>query len=69
MGILIQLFMRATPGLIVLVCVTLFAPAQDAPNGGTALNITAIEHAWVDGQSRNDNGALNLIFDSALVVA
>lgn len=52
---------------MILVCVTLFAPAQEAPNGGTASNISALEHAWVDGQSRNDNGALNLIFDNALV--
>ena len=63
MGILIQLFMRATTGLVVLVCIPQFAAAH----GGTASNITALEHAWVDGQSRNDNGALNLIFDNALV--
>ena len=77
MRILIQFFMKATAGFIVLVCVTLLAPAQDAPtydaptpdapNGGTTSNIVALEHAWVDGQSRNDNGALNLIFDNALV--
>ncbi len=67
MRILMQMFMRATAGLIVLLCMSLLAPAQDAPNAGTALNIVALEHAWVDGQARNDNGALNLIFDNALV--
>jgi hypothetical protein len=67
MRILMQIFKSATAGLIILVCVTLFAPAQDAPDRGTASNIIALEHAWVDGQSRNDNGALNLIFDNALV--
>jgi ketosteroid isomerase-like protein len=67
MRILMQIFTRARAGLIILVSVTLFAPAQDAPNGGTASNIIALEHAWVDGQARNDNGALNLIFDNALV--
>jgi ketosteroid isomerase-like protein len=65
--LLMQIFITATAGLIVLVCVPLLALAQDAPSVGTASNITALEHAWVDGQSRNDNGALNLIFDNALV--
>jgi len=59
--------MRAAAGLIVLVCVTPFAPAQDGANQGPASNIIALEHAWVDGQSRNDNGDLNLIFDNSLV--
>jgi uncharacterized protein DUF4440 len=35
--------------------------------GGTAAAIRALEHEWVEGQSRNDNHALNLIFDNSLV--
>lgn len=66
MRTLIRIFVRATAGLTVF-CMPLLAPAQDASDGGTSLNIVALEHAWVDGQARNDNGALNLIFDNALV--
>ena len=29
--------------------------------------IRALEHDWVDGQSHNDNRALDLIFDNSLV--
>jgi hypothetical protein len=35
--------------------------------GGTAAGIRGLESAWTIGQSRNDSGALDLIFDNALV--
>ncbi|PYX47100.1 MAG: hypothetical protein DMG79_14750 [Acidobacteria bacterium] len=34
---------------------------------GTASAIRALEREWVEGQSRNNNRALDLIFDNALV--
>lgn len=40
---------------------------QKEPEESTARSILALEHEWVEGQSRNDNRALNLIFDNALV--
>jgi Domain of unknown function (DUF4440) len=62
---------RAIAWLAVLVCATLSvpasAPAQQAGDSGTASDIRGLEHAWFDGQSRNDNQALDLIFDNALV--
>jgi hypothetical protein len=43
-------------------------PAQMAGQAGSsAATIRALEHDWVDGQSRNNNAVLNLIFDNALV--
>ena len=41
--------------------------AQDASDPGTAASIRALEKQWTVGQSRNDNRALDLIFDNALV--
>jgi hypothetical protein len=41
--------------------------AQDAADPGTAASIRALEKQWTVGQSRNDNRALDLIFDNALV--
>lgn len=41
--------------------------AQQSDQSGTAAAIRALEHEWVEGQSRNDNRALDLIFDNALV--
>jgi len=40
---------------------------QQVEESGTAATIRALEHAWVEGQSRNDNGALDLIFDNSLI--
>ncbi len=52
----------------VLVCAaSLSLPAQQLAAGGTAAGIRALENAWTVGQSRNDSGALDLIFDNALV--
>jgi hypothetical protein len=40
---------------------------QQGTEGDNAMVIRALEHEWVEGQTRNDNRALNLIFDNALV--
>lgn len=54
--------------LLVFVCgVAALISAQDQPNEGSAAAIRALEQQWTVGQSRNDNGALDLIFDNALV--
>lgn len=51
-----------------LLAASLLVPAQEPPGDeDTALAIRALEHAWVEGQSRNDNRALSLVFDNALV--
>ncbi len=59
--------MRTLAYLAVLVCATLSVPAQDAADEGTASNLRALEHDWVEGQSSHDNASLDLIFDNALV--
>src|SRR5579863_8600375 len=60
--------MRVTGWWLTWLCVlSLCAFAQEGTEGGTAAAIRGLEHEWVDGQSRNDNRALNLIFDNALV--
>lgn len=41
--------------------------AQQGANGGTEATIRSLERAWAEGQSRNDNGVLDLIFDNSLV--
>jgi len=60
-----------TTGLVLtLVCALSWsAPAQEeaAAESGTAVTIRALERAWVYAQSRNDNRALNQIFDNSLV--
>jgi hypothetical protein len=43
------------------------AASQETPQEGTAATIRALEREWTIGQSRNDNRALDLIFDNALV--
>lgn len=59
--------MRIMSILFILACAaSLSALAQEA-DGNTATTIRALEREWVDGQSRNNNRALNLIFDNALV--
>jgi hypothetical protein len=47
-------------------CAALSVPAQEA-DGNIATTIRALERGWVDGQSWNNNRALDLIFDNALV--
>ena len=52
----------------VLVCAaSLSAWGQQLAAGGTSAGIRALENAWTVGQSRNDSGALDLIFANALV--
>jgi|SRR5690349_8019494 hypothetical protein len=41
--------------------------AQESSDPGTAAAIRALEKQWTVGQARNDNRALDMIFDNALV--
>ena len=51
-----------------MIVATVSVAAQMATDGGnSAPVIRALEHAWFDGEARNDNRALDLIFDNALV--
>src|SRR5712671_3000406 len=50
-----------------LVCATSLSPGQEAVEGDATATIRTLEHEWVEGQSSNDNRALDLIFDNALV--
>lgn len=60
--------MRATGLLMVLACATsLPVFAQESAGSDPATVIRALEHEWVVAQSHNDNAALDLIFDNALV--
>ena len=60
--------MRVMGWLVLLFGVTtLSLVGQEAAEGDAAVTIRALEHEWIEGQSRNDNAALNLIFDNALV--
>ena len=61
--------MRMTGLLFILVCATsLSGSGQEAPDeNDIATVILALEHAWVEGESRSDNRALDLVFDNALV--
>jgi hypothetical protein len=60
--------MGATGCLLIMLCgFSPFVFTQVDNEGGTAAAIRALEHAWVDGQSRNDNHALDMIFDNAMV--
>jgi ketosteroid isomerase-like protein len=60
--------MRTANILLVLVCAaSLAVPAQEAAGSKSAATIRALEHAWLVAQARNDNRALALIFDNALV--
>jgi hypothetical protein len=60
--------MRTIGLLLVLVCATsLPGWTQEAADRDAATAIRSLEHEWFDAQSRNDNRALDLIFDNALV--
>jgi hypothetical protein len=60
--------MRKASFMFLLVCSMLVStPAQQGIPGGSETVIRALEHEWFDGQSRNNNRALDLIFDNALV--
>lgn len=54
--------------LMILVCVIrLGLPAQQTTDIDAQVVIRALEQAWFEGQSRNDNHALGLILDNGLV--
>jgi len=58
--------MRIMSIMFILGCAALSVPAQEA-DGNIATTIRALEREWVDGQSGNNNRALDLIFDKAFV--
>lgn len=54
--------------LVLAVCIlSVAAWGQGAPDPGTAAAIRALEKQWTVGQARNDNRALDMIFDNGLV--
>jgi hypothetical protein len=60
--------MRTTGWLLIFVCASLLgARAQEGGKGGATTAVLAQEQAWSDAESRNDNRALDRIFDDALV--
>jgi len=60
--------MRTAGILFILVCAaSLFASSQVESGGNASAEIRALELEWSEGQARNDNRALDLIFDNGLV--
>ena len=60
--------MRSTRWLLILLCAaSLYVFAQDSNEGSASSAIRALEREWVAAQSRNDNRALDTIFDNELV--
>ncbi len=60
--------MKTVGVLLILIWVTSEVVAgQQGPEGDAVTVIRALEREWVEGQSRNDIRALDLIFDNALV--
>jgi hypothetical protein len=54
--------------IFVLIGATMPVRAQQANDSdNTAAEIRGLERAWSEGEARNDNRALDLIFDNALV--
>jgi len=53
-----------TIGLLLVLACSMQVSAQESDS---ATAIRALEHEWVEAQSHNDNAALDLIFDNALV--
>ena len=53
--------------MIIISAMSLLVYGQKTADPGTVATIRALEHEWTEGQSRNDNRALDLIFDNALV--
>jgi Domain of unknown function (DUF4440) len=54
-------------GLIAVCILSVAACGQESSEPGTAAVIRALEKQWTIGQARNDNRALDMIFDNALV--
>ena len=59
--------MRTIGLLLVLVCATSLSGSSQEAGDGDATAVRALEGERVKAQSRNDNHALDLIFDNALV--
>jgi hypothetical protein len=60
--------MRTVGWLLVLICATsLPGWAQEVSDSDAATAIRDLEHQWFEAQSHNDNRALDLLFDNALV--
>jgi len=60
--------MRIIGLLLVLACaMPLPASGQETPRNDAAKAIRALESEWIEAQSHNDNRALDLMFDNALV--
>jgi hypothetical protein len=60
--------MKTTGLLLVLVCaLSGSVSSQERSRSSTASVIRDLEREWVVAQSRNDNRALDIIFDNALV--
>lgn len=58
------------PMILPLISLFAFIPltaSQEVMQGGTEASIRALEREWTVGQSRNDNRALDMLFDNALV--
>ncbi|MCU1303734.1 MAG: hypothetical protein JWQ87_4018 [Candidatus Sulfotelmatobacter sp.] len=53
--------------LITVFAAVVCVRSQEHGEHGTAPAILAMEEAWFEGESRNDNHALDLIFDNDLV--
>ena len=53
--------------LLLIFAMPISVLGQADGGGGTAVVIRALEREWVEGQSHNNNRALDLIFDNALV--
>ena len=58
--------MRTMGWALILVCASFFS-VRAQEGGSTAPSILVLEHAWFDRESRNDNRALDRIFDNDLV--
>jgi ketosteroid isomerase-like protein len=56
--------MRRLPVLFLAIA---FAFAQKPSDQSAEITIRALERQWTEAQSQNDNRALNLIFDNAMV--
>ena len=65
--ILPKTFQRLFTLIVILLGVAVPSWAQAPPESGTAVTIRALEREWTEGQSRNNNRALDLLFDNALV--
>jgi hypothetical protein len=63
-----RIFVRTIGWLLVLLCaMSLPGWAQEGAGSAAATAVRTLEQEWVEAQSHNDNRALDLIFDNALV--